>query len=244
MRSVWNNISGGCSPADEPGGTMLGQAALAMWWDMAPDMREEFEHWHSHEHFLERLALPGFQRGSRWAAGGEGFFILYELSTYEALVSPEYLARLNAPSPWSQQMMPHHRHMVRSQCRVLQSRGGAVAGHAVTVRFSPAAGAEERLLNHMTALVQQLPARPGVTGAHLLRTDTPVIAATTEQKIRGNADRAADWIFIANGYDMKALRDLAEGELSAAVLQGTGAAQGASIGIYTLRLSMVAAEAQ
>jgi len=91
--------------------------------------------------------------------------------------------------------------------------------------------------------VQQLPARPGVTGAHLLRTETPAIAATTEQKIRGLADRAADWIFIANGYDVQALRRLAEGELSAAALQGAGAAEDAIIGIYALRLSMVAGEA-
>src|SRR5439155_2127127 len=113
-----------------------------MWWNMAPDMREEFEHWHSHEHFVERLALPGFQRASRWAdaAGGEGFFVLYELATYDALVSPEYLASLNAPSEWSQRMMPQHRNMVRSQCRVLETSGGAVAAHAMTVRLSPAPG--------------------------------------------------------------------------------------------------------
>ena len=223
---------------------MLGQAALAMWWDIDPVMRDEFEHWHSHEHFPERLALPGFERGSRWAdaAGGEGFFILYELSAYEALVSPEYLARLNAPSAWSQKMMPHHRHMVRSQCRVLASRGGAVSGHAVTARFSPAAGAHEGLRNHLDELVRELPTRPGITGAHLLRTDTPAVAATTEQKIRGLADRTADWIFIAHGYDAQALRELAGGELSAAALQRAGAAEGAIVGAYALRLSMASGE--
>ena len=45
--------------------SLLGKACLAMWWDMAPDMRAEFEHWHSHEHFPERLAIPGFQRATR-----------------------------------------------------------------------------------------------------------------------------------------------------------------------------------
>jgi hypothetical protein len=224
---------------------MLGQAALAMWWDMAPGMREEFEHWHSHEHFPERLALPGFERGSRWAdAGeGEGFFILYDLAAYEALVSPEYLASLNSPSPWSQKMMPHHRNMVRSQCRVLASRGSAVAGHALTVRFSPQEGAEDSLRSHLDTLVRELPMRPGLAGAHLLQTDTPDIAPTTEQKIRGLADRSADWSFIVTGYDAQALRELAGGELSAAALHTAGAGEGANIGIYALRLSMVAVEA-
>ncbi len=224
---------------------MLGQAALAMWWDMAPDMRAEFEHWHSHEHFPERLALPGFQRATRWAdaGGGEGFFVLYELATWEALVSPEYVARLNAPSAWSREMMPHHRNMVRSPCRVLESRGSAVAGHAVTVRFSPAPGADERLRSQLCALVQELPTRPGLAGAHLLRTDSPVIAPTTEQRIRRLADRAADWIFVANGYDAQALRRLEEGVLSTASLQSAGA-EGVIPASYTFRLSLTAAEAR
>jgi quinol monooxygenase YgiN len=223
---------------------MLGQAALAMWWDMDCDVLVEFEHWHSHEHFPERLALPGFQRASRWAdaCNGQGFFVLYELKSYEALVSPQYLARLNAPSEWSRKMMPHHRNMVRSQCRVLESRGGAVAGNAITVRCSPAAGEQDRLRSHLRALVQDLPAQPGLVGAHLLQTDTPAIAPTTEQQIRGLADRAADWIFIAIGYDAQALRQLAEGALSAAALQGAGTSAGAITATYALRLSLAAAE--
>lgn len=223
---------------------MLGQAALAMWWDMESDVRDEFEHWHTHEHFPERLALPGFRRASRWAdaGGGEGFFVLYELATYEALVSPQYLARLNAPSDWSRRMMPHHRHMVRSPCRVLESRGSAVAGHAITLRFSPAAGEQERLRSQLHARVQEISAQPGLAGAHLLQTDTPAIAATTEQRIRGLADRAADWIFIATGYDAQALRRLAEGALSAAALQQAGATAGTVVAAYGLRVSMAAAE--
>ena len=87
---------------------MLGTAALAMWWDMAPAMRDEFQHWHTHEHFPERLAVPGFLRASRWehAAGGEGFFILYEVHDFDVLTSQAYLDHLNAPTPWSTRLMP------------------------------------------------------------------------------------------------------------------------------------------
>lgn len=225
---------------------MVGEAALAMWWDMAPGMRAEFEHWHSHEHFPERLALPGFRRASRWAdaGGGEGFFVLYELATWDALVSPAYVARLNAPSAWSTKMMPHHRNMVRSTCRVVESRGAAVAGQAVTVRLSPAQGAHERLRDHLSALAQELPALAGLAGAQLLQTDSPAIAPTTEQRIRGLADRAADWIFIVHGYDAHALRRLEEGVLSAASLQRAGAAGELVSAAYTLRHSLTAEESR
>ena len=228
---------------------MWGQAALAMWWDMAPDIRDEFEHWHSHEHFPERLGLPGFQRASRWAdaAGGEGFFVLYELATYEALVSPEYQARLNAPSDWSRRMMPHHRNMVRSQCRVLEQSGGAVAGHALTVRLSPVADASapwrenlrENLRAHLRTLVHALPLQAGLTGAVLLQTDTPAIAPTTEQAIRGHADIAADWVLVVTGYDAAALTLLEQGPLSRDSLEVAGASQGTTVGAYQLRLTMV-----
>jgi hypothetical protein len=223
---------------------LLGESALAMWWNMAGDMRAEFEHWHSHEHFPERLALPGFLRASRWAAadGGEGFFILYELQDHAALSSPEYLARLNAPTPWSTRLMPHHRNMVRSQARVLHSHGAGVARHAMTLRLSPREGEAQRLQAALRALIEELPLRAGLAGAHLLRTDTPAIASTTEQKIRGNADRSADWVFIVCGYEREALEALSEQALAPAALGAIGAAPDAIASWYSLSLSMARGE--
>ncbi|MCG2592300.1 hypothetical protein LZ009_05845 [Ramlibacter sp. XY19] len=219
---------------------LLGDSALAMWWDMAADMRAEFEHWHSHEHFPERLAQPGFLRASRWSAvdGGEGFFILYELQDHGALSSPAYVARLNAPTPWSTRLMPHHRNMVRSQARVLHSHGAGVSRHAMTLRLSPREGEAQRLQGALRALIEELPLRAGLGGAHLLRTDTPAIAPTTEQRIRGNADRSADWIFIVCGYERETLEALGEKELAPAALEALGAAPGAVAGWYGLSLSM------
>lgn len=223
---------------------LLGESALAMWWDMAADMRAEFEHWHSHEHFPERLALPGFLRASRWAAadGGEGFFILYELQDHGALSSPEYLARLNAPTPWSTRLMPHHRNMVRSQARVLHSHGAGVARHAMTLRLSPREGEAQRLQAALRALIEELPLRAGLAGAHLLRTDTPAIAPTTEQKIRGNADRSADWMFVVCGYELETMQALGDGALAPAALGALGAAPDAIASWYRLSLSMARGE--
>lgn len=220
---------------------LLGNAALAMWWNMAPEMRTEFQHWHSHEHFPERLGIPGFLRASRWADadGGPGFFVLYELEAYETLVRPEYLERLNAPTPWSLKLMPHHADMVRSQSRVLHSHGGGIAGHALTARLSPRPGREGELREHLRVLAGELAGRPGMTGAHLLQTQTPAISQTVEQKIRGGADGAADWIFIACGYDAAALRGLGPSGLDPQSLADAGAAPDARLGVYTLGLCMV-----
>ena len=216
---------------------LLGQAVLAMWWDVSPESRAELEHWHAHEHFPERLALPGFNRASRWTAvdGGDGFFVMYELDDHAVLASAPYVARLNAPSPWSTRMMPLHRGMVRCQCRVLQSHGAVTARHALTIRLSPQdAEALQRGLGDLAAEVAQ---RPGLVGLHLLRHEAPTLAATTEQQIRGNADRAADWVIVACGYDLAALRSLEAAELGEAELHALGAAPGAERRCYGLAYS-------
>jgi hypothetical protein len=177
---------------------LLGKAALAMWWDMAAQMREDFEDWHSHEHFPERLGIPGFRRSSRWtsAAGGEGVFVMYELEDFGVLSSAPYLARLNAPTPWSTKLMPHHRNMVRSQSHVLETRGGVVARQAMTLRLTPAPERREELRAALRSLIERLATAPGFAGAHLLQHQTPDIAQTTEQKIRGSADQVADWVLV------------------------------------------------
>ena len=175
---------------------MLGAAAVAMWWDVAPDMKAEFEDWHSHEHMPERLAIPGFLRGSRWiAASGEpSYFVLYEVTSLATLTTGPYMERLNDPTPWSRKMMPQHRDMVRSLCEVRASFGRGVAQALATLR-----------LEVRTDALSALPARKGLTTAHLLES-LPMagMPQTTEQRIRGG-DAEASWIALVGGYDADAV---------------------------------------
>ena len=215
---------------------LAGTAALAMWWDIAPEVRSDFEHWHAHEHFPERLAIPGFLRASRWRSsdGGDGTFVLYELADHEVLRSPSYLARLNAPTPWSTRLMPHHRNMMRSQCQVLETRGTVTASSALTVRLSPAAGREAKLRLGLRNLFESVPTRPGLVGLHLLRHAPPSLEATTEQHLRGLSDAAADWVLIASGYDRDAVAALGAGELGEDALLAMGAAPGSACRLFDL----------
>jgi hypothetical protein len=224
---------------------LLGKAAVAMWWSVRPEQRAEFTDWHAHEHFPERMGVPGFRRGSRWTStldadplDSGGFFVLYELERYETLTSQGYLDRLNAPTPWSQKMMPHHLNMVRSQCRVAASFGRGVATSLATIRVSPQAGKETGLKDALVETLSDMASKPGLTGAHLLFTDTPKTASpTAEQKIRG-ADAAADWIVLLAGYDPQAVQDGVAGRLSPAALQQAGAKTNSTIGRYQLAFTM------
>ena len=223
---------------------LLGTAALAMWWDISPEVRADFEDWHAHEHFPERMAVPGFRRGTRWssASGGPGMFVLYEMDDHDVLSSTAYVARLNAPTPWSARLMPHHRNMVRSQCRVVETRGGGIARHALTLRLSVGPGGDAALQAFFRPLVAELAARPGLTGAHLLRHEAPSMAATTEQKIRNLADQAADWVFVVCGYGLASLESLIDGELAEAALRRGGAVGPATSEVFTLSYSATSAD--
>lgn len=218
---------------------LRGQAVLAMWWDVSAQCRPELEHWHAHEHFAERLALPGFLRASRWTAvdDGEGFFVMYELEDHAVLASAAYVARLNAPSAWSTRMMPLHRGMVRSQCRVLQSHGAVTARHALTIRLAPVVARAEALQRGLRELAAAVSQQPGLVGMHLLRHEAPALAATTEQQIRGNADGAADWVIVACGYELAALRRLEAEQLGQAPLHAMGAAPHSERRFYGLAYS-------
>jgi hypothetical protein len=185
---------------------MLGQAAVAIWCDVAPAARDEFDDWHAHEHMPERLSIPGFLRGSRWVTADGAYFMLYEAQTADTVTTGPYLERLNDPTPWSRKMMPQHRNMVRSVCRVHCAFGAGLGRALLTVRFSPQPGGEERLEAWLAAeLLPALPSRKGLLAAALLRNiASPARAETTEEKIRGG-DAAADWIVLVTGHDADAV---------------------------------------
>ena len=220
--------------------SLLGKAAIAMWWSVRPEQRAEFGDWHSHEHFPERMSIPGFRRGSRWTSttDAEGFFVIYELDQYEVITSKAYLDRLNAPTPWSTKMMPHHLGMVRSQCRIVASFGGGVAASLATIRLSPRPGRADELQAHLLDRLGALASTPGLTGAHLLLTDTPNTSSpTTEQQIRGT-DGAADWIMLLSGYDPDMIGALIANPLSPSALGAMGAKDDPMIGRYRLGFAM------
>jgi hypothetical protein len=135
-------------------------------------------------------------------------------------------------------MMPHHLGMVRSQCRIVESFGGGVATSLATIRLSPQAGREAGLQTQLAEALGVLAQNAGLTGAHLLLTDTPRASSpTTEQQIRGK-DGAADWIVLLSGYDPDAVwRAMAE-QLSPSALHAAGASDNPATGRYRLSFTM------
>jgi len=183
---------------------LAGTGAVAIWHDIAPEGRSAFYAWHGSEHMPERIGIPGFLRGRRYAAvrGTPEFFNLYETATAQVVKGPDYLARLNAPTPWTVATVRHFRGVARSLCEVAASAGAGQGGLVATFRYDvdDAQGAAHRA--RMADAVARLAADEGIAGCHLLVADAAASAVdTAEKRARGAATEVPRWILLVESWD-------------------------------------------
>lgn len=216
---------------------LAGEGAVAIWHDIAPEGRDEFYAWHGQEHMPERVGIPGFLRGRRYAAieASLEFFNLYEALSVEVLKGQDYTARVNAPTPWTLSAVKHFRSVARSICRVAHTAGPAQGGLIATLRYDVP---DEKAAGHKAALARQLIpdllAKPGIAGVHLLTADAEASGvATAEQKARGVANAVPRWVLLLEGWgDESDFVGLAKAELAAARLEPLLAEGPFDLGLY------------
>ena len=199
-------------------------AAMLLSFDVAAEMQAEHDDWHSHEHLPERLAIPGFVRGSRWRtlAGGPAYFVMYEVAELGVLSSPAYLQRLNQPSPWTAKMMPSYRGMRRGLCEIVARAGHGLGGFGLLLRFGAEADGQASLCDGLaTQVIPALPGQAGLASAWLFRSGLQA-APTVEQRMRGQ-DASVDWALLVTGYARSGIEAVASGVLLPAALERRGA---------------------
>jgi hypothetical protein len=217
---------------------LLGQAAMLLSFDVAPEAIREHDEWHTHEHLPERLSIPGFVRGSRWVAlrGQPRYFVMYEVEQLATLTSQPYLDRLNNPSAWTSKIMPHYRAMTRGFCLVAGSFGSGIGCVGLLIRFKPTPTKESALREWLLRdCLPKLPRLSGIGSVHLFEAAiTPKM--TTEQRIRG-ADAGLDWVLLFTGYSEDVLATLARTDFSCSELERHGALEPVDA-LYQLQYSL------
>jgi hypothetical protein len=220
---------------------LLGKAAMLLSFDIAPEAIEEHDDWHTHEHLPERLSIPGFLRGSRWAAlrGQPRYLVIYEVDDVGTLVSDAYLRRLNNPTPWTSKMMPSYRGMTRGLCAAAASHGVGMGHFGLLIRFEPAADTKASLDHWLNGVLPRLPTQRGLSGAHWLAS-AAAAQMTNEQRIRG-ADAGLGSAVLVTGYGRSSLETLAETGLGASRFEEHGA-QNVSAAVYQTEYTLTARE--
>jgi hypothetical protein len=198
---------------------MRGAGFLAIWSDVDPDHLTDYRHWLTREHTTERVTTEGFLgvrvfRAAR--ADIARFFILYELESPEVLDGPAYLARLNAPTPWSQRTMPRLGNFVRGG-GVMTARAGRGEGATiVALRI-------ERLPEDPQQLADALVALDGIAAVQIGATDLARTSVPTVEKGMRKDEGIFAGLLIIEALDEAALRGaLRQAVQIAPDLGGTG----------------------
>lgn len=190
---------------------LLGNGLVAIWNDIAEEMRDEFFEWHPREHMQERMGVPGFRRGRRYISDDADieFFTLYEASEPELLVSEVYRKRLANPTDWSLKVLPFFRNNIRGICRSAHSEGYADGGFLSTLRVDTEGRDRIEVQATIAEALKDVTEGPHVTGGHLLVCDLE-LSSGNESLQRGRTINTPDIAVLVEGSTADTVRDLAE----------------------------------
>jgi hypothetical protein len=160
-----------------------GSGLMAFWARIEESYLDRFRQWHNSEHMPERVSIPGFLAGQRYLGHGSNnfFLMMYETREPAVLGGPDYLARLNAPTAWTRESLPHFREPARNIYRRTSVQGKTdlfAAPCMVSLRFN--ADAVD------AGLLAGVAAQAGVARTRLFEIDSAISGIqTSERKIYG-----------------------------------------------------------
>ena len=197
---------------------------LAIWNDCAPGREAEFEKWYQHEHFHERIAVPGFLLGRRYevVSGTPRYFCFYLTRSPDVLKSAAYLERLDNPTPMTRSIMSDaFRDMSRTVCHRTARLGAMWGAAAVTLRFG-----ERMEQTALKAVIDTLLQDKAVACAEIWSAvGAGTIPVSEEERLRGGDRKIETCLFV------ETLR-VAEAEKIAEALSSKFST--ATVGVYRL----------
>ena len=157
---------------------MRGAGFLAIWSDVAAHDLTDYRHWLTREHTTERVTTRGFLASRVFRAVRDDinrFFILYELEAPEVLDGEAYLARLNAPTPWSQRIMPKLGNFMRGGGVMIARAGRGEGATIMALRV-------EKLPEIPAELARAIVACDGIAAVQIGATDEARTSVPTAEK--------------------------------------------------------------
>jgi hypothetical protein len=220
---------------------LLGEAAVLIWNDVSPEGRDVFYEWHDKEHMPERLSLPGFRRGRRFVRAGHSpeWLTFYEASDLRALVSPEYLARLNAPTAATVATLKHFRNTSRAVCRIAHSTGSSTGGHVLAMRLDGPSQADALSRYLRDDAFPRAMAQTGIVACHLFGADASASHVKTTESSTREFDVPA-WVLLCEA-STAAAANRARDAIDDRQLARFGIGVRSDAGVYALEICRLAA---
>ena len=216
---------------------LLGHGAVLVWNDIAHEGREQFYEWHDKEHMPERLSLPGFRRGRRFAKPRHSpeWLTMYEADDLSVVTSPEYLARLNAPTPGTISTLRHFQNTSRAVCRVVHSIGSSTGGNVLAMCLDVPGDRSEAMCRYLCGeAFPRVIALTGVVACHLLAADQSASSVNTAESSTRKFDVPA-WVLLCETTNTAAA-DKARGLLEGPALPSLGVVMRNDAAVYALEI--------
>lgn len=203
--------------------SLFGRGVVAIWHGLADAGRKNFYEWHNTEHMPERAGIAGFVRGRRYhdmKQPGE-LFTLYETLDTDVLTSSAYLARLNAPTPWTVESIRAFTNLSRALAEVVFSKSTGDGAGLRVFRFDVADDDALRVRDRLIERLQRIELIDGVVGVHLCATKIDASAIKSVEKKDQVLVKPAAWTVLIEfgaeqrdiGADHPMLADLFANEL-------------------------------
>ncbi|MET4257349.1 hypothetical protein ABIC09_002285 [Bradyrhizobium sp. S3.12.5] len=181
---------------------MRGSGFLAIWSDVAAQDLTDYRHWLTREHTTERVTTRGFLASRVFRAMRDDvnrFFILYELETPEVLDGDAYLARLNAPTPWSQRIMPKLGNFMRGGGTMVARAGRGEGATITALRI-------EKLPGNPQKLAEALVACDGVAAVQIGASDEARTSVPTTEKGMRKEEGFFSGLLLIEALDLTSLQ--------------------------------------
>lgn len=182
---------------------MRGVGFLAIWSDVAAHDLTDYRHWLTREHTTERVTTRGFLASRVFRAARDDinrFFILYELDAPEVLDGEAYLARLNAPTPWSQRIMPKLGNFMRGGGVMVARAGRGEGATIIALRI-------ETLPENPQELAEALVTCDGIAAVQIGATDEARTSVRTAEKGMRKDEGFFAGILLIEALDVASLQD-------------------------------------
>ncbi len=163
---------------------LAGRAVMINWSDVAKQDRPAYYEWHSREHMVGRVGIPGFQRGRRSIAvrAQRDFLMLYEVDDLSVLTGAAYMAKANNPSALTRSTTKLISNSVRAMAKVELTLGIGQGGYLLTLRFDPGDAGEIELDRYLRETLPLISEMPGIVAAHFCVADKAASTLVPEER--------------------------------------------------------------
>lgn len=187
---------------------MSEKGALAYWFDIAPDVRDEWLDWYLSDHMPSRVGTV-FTAGRCYEAidASASHMVLFETPTAEDLLAPSYMALLQKVSDSDRQRRAWYSNTVRATCRMLAHQGNGLGGVLGVVRIQGSKVNQSDMgLIFSTEVLPLMLGLSSIGAVNVLCNDSDIRKRMDQVRVTGHQDGSTDWVLLIEAGHEKDIR--------------------------------------